>query len=40
MIELDAVSYRYAEGEPALWGVSLSIAGGETRGLLGSNGCG
>jgi cobalt/nickel transport system ATP-binding protein len=40
MIELEAVSYRYPEGEPALRGVSLSIAEGEKVVLLGANGCG
>jgi cobalt/nickel transport system ATP-binding protein len=40
MIELDGVSYRYPESEPALKEVSLSVAKQEKVVLLGANGSG
>jgi len=40
MIELERVSYRYAEGEPALKEISLSVAKDEKVVLLGANGSG
>jgi ATP-binding cassette, subfamily B, bacterial CvaB/MchF/RaxB len=40
-IELEAVEFRYADGEPAvLDGVSLAIAPGESVALVGASGCG
>jgi len=40
MIELERVSYRYPEGEPALKEISLSVAKKEKVVLLGANGSG
>ena len=40
LLELDQVSYAYAEGIPALSGVSLAVAEGERVAILGANGCG
>ena len=40
MIELEHVSYRYPEGEPALKDVSLAVAEHEKVVLLGTNGSG
>ncbi len=40
LLELDQVSYAYAEGIPALSGISLAVAEGERVAILGANGCG
>jgi cobalt/nickel transport system ATP-binding protein len=40
MIELERVSYRYPESEPALKKVSFAVAEKEKVVLLGANGCG
>jgi len=40
MIELERVSYRYPESEPALKEVSFAVAKKEKVVLLGANGCG
>ena len=40
LLELDQVSYVYAEGIPALSGVSLAVMEGERVAILGANGCG
>jgi len=39
-VELDAVSYQYEEGRPALHGITTSIAQGETVGVIGPSGSG
>jgi cobalt/nickel transport system ATP-binding protein len=39
-IEIRSLSYRYPDGTPALWDISLSIAAGEVVGLVGANGAG
>ena len=40
LLEMDQVSYAYAESIPALSGVSLAVAEGERVAILGANGCG
>jgi cobalt/nickel transport system ATP-binding protein len=40
MIDLDAVSFNWPDGEPVLRQFSLSVAAGEKVVLLGANGCG
>jgi len=40
VISVEDLRYTYAEGQPALQGVSFEVAGAESVGLVGPNGAG